>query len=243
MSNFHSKIEKSIIALLVLTILVTSIGAIIQIFPLFKEEIALEDSEELRPYTPLELQGFLIYQREGCYGCHSQQIRKLPDEIERYGHYSLAVESKYDYPFMWGSKRTGPDLARVGDKYSDDWQCEHLIDPRFLVPDSIMPSYSFLKDRKLNNTGIAATMHTLKLLGVPYSDEDIKNSEKDILVQAGLVDDVKEIDDFKKRYKGNIPIRKFCKTQEDITEMDALVAYLQTLGNKIDPKVSKERSW
>ena len=149
MSAFHSKIEKNIFILLVLTIIVTSIGATIQIFPLFKKEIAMERTEQLRLYTPLELQGFFIYKREGCYGCHSQQIRKLTDEVERYGHYSLAVESMYDYPFAWGSKRTGPDLARVGEKYSDDWHVEHLHNPQSLVPESIMPAYPFLLERNL----------------------------------------------------------------------------------------------
>ncbi len=242
MNNLHAKIERSIVILLVLTIIMTSVGAVIQIFPLFKKEISFEESDDLRAYTPLELQGFLIYKREGCYGCHSQQIRKLKDEIERYGHQSLAIESKYDFPFVWGSKRTGPDLARVGEKYSDDWQCEHLADPRSLVPDSIMPSYKFLEN-DLDNDDLGKAMLILKALGVPYNDQDIERYRDDLLVQSGMIDDQLKVEDFKKRYGDKVPVRKFCKEYKNITEMDALVAYLQTLGNKIDPKTSKGIRW
>ncbi|WPX96045.1 cytochrome-c oxidase, cbb3-type subunit II [Candidatus Bandiella euplotis] len=234
MNGFHSKIEKSIFILLVLTIFVTSIGAIIQIFPLFKKEVEAQETQKLRPYTPLELQGFFIYKREGCYGCHSQQIRRLSDEVERYGHYSLAAESMYDFPFTWGSKRTGPDLARVGEKYSDDWHTEHLFNPRSLVPESIMPSYPFLLTKKLNTSNLKEKMSTLKLIGVPYSDKDIDASEVDIQVQLGINQDAEALADFQKRYSDKVSIRKFNRKTDEITEMDALVAYLQGLGNKIE---------
>ncbi|WHA05232.1 cytochrome-c oxidase, cbb3-type subunit II [Candidatus Bandiella numerosa] len=243
MSAFHSKIERNIFILLVLTIVVTSIGAIIQIFPLFKKEIALEKTEELRLYTPLELQGFFIYKREGCYGCHSQQIRKLTDEVERYGHYSLAVESMYDYPFAWGSKRTGPDLARVGEKYSDDWHVEHLDNPRSLVPESIMPAYSFMLKRELKIDDIPNKMSALKLSGMPYTKDYIENYENDISVQLGINQDSNAIVAFRKRYGEKVAIRKFNRKVDHITEMDALVAYLQGLGNKIDLSSNQGRNW
>jgi cytochrome c oxidase cbb3-type subunit 2 len=139
----HSKVEKNSILLLILTVIVISIGGLVEVVPLFRIEATIEKVEGMRPYTPLELAGSQIYKREGCYGCHSQQIRVLRDEVERYGHYSLAAESMYDFPFQWGSKRTGPDLARVGGKYSDEWNVRHLINPRDVVPESIMPGYKF----------------------------------------------------------------------------------------------------
>lgn len=243
MNGFHSKIEKNIFILLVLTIIVTSIGAMIQIFPLFKKEISIEETEKLRPYTPLELQGFFIYKREGCYGCHSQQIRRLRDEVERYGHYSLAAESMYDFPFAWGSKRTGPDLARVGEKYSDDWHVEHLFNPRALVPESIMPAYPFMLSKKLSTDDLRARMLTLKLIGVPYSDKDIENFENDVNVQLGINQDAAAIADFQERYGTKVSIRKFNRKAEGVTEMDALVGYLQGLGNKIDLTSNKDRNW
>ena len=243
MNNYHSKIEKSIFILLILTVIVTSIGAIVQIFPLFKEEIALEKTEEMRPYTPLEFAGFMIYKREGCYGCHSQQIRRLADEIERYGHYSLAIESVYDFPFAWGSKRTGPDLARVGEKYSDEWHVQHLIDPRSLVPDSIMSRYPGLATNKLDYSDLQQQMKVLKAIGVPYSESQIMNAVDDIKLQLTLNTDSESLERFKKEYGENVPIRKFNKETNEITEMDAVVAYLQSLGNKIDLKTNKSRPW
>lgn len=242
MQNWHSKIEKNIFVLLVLTLIVTSIGAIVQIFPLFVKEVVIEEVEGMRPYTPLELAGYNVYIREGCYGCHSQHIRTLRDEVERYGHYSLAAESMYDYPFQWGSKRTGPDLARVGNKYSDDWQVQHLINPRSLVPESIMPGYPHLIKRGLNFEEIQQRMKVLKYLGVPYSETDINQFEQDIKIQLTFNDDPEQIEDFNKRYP-NTFIRKFNKEQQDITEMDALVAYLQGLGNKVDLSTNKGRNW
>ena len=243
MSNFHSKIERNIFILLILTIFVTSIGAIIQIFPLFKKEVSLEKTDQLRLYTPLELQGFFIYKREGCYGCHSQQIRKLTDEVERYGHYSLAVESMYDYPFAWGSKRTGPDLSRIGEKYSDEWHVEHLYHPQSLVPDSIMPSYPFLLNKELKIDDIKNKMVALQLAGMPYTKIYQDNFKNDLYVQLGINQDTNAIEDFQKRYGEKIIIRKFNKRIDKITEMDALVAYLQSLGNKIDLTSNKGRNW
>lgn len=238
----HAKIEKNLFYLIVLIIIVTSIGAIVQIFPLFKKEIAIEKVEGMRPHTPLELAGFELYKKEGCYGCHSQQIRYLRDEVERYGHYSLAAESMYDYPFQWGSKRTGPDLARVGGKYSDDWHIEHLYNPRSLVPESIMPSYPWLKHNELNFSDIGERMKILQMIGVPYSEEDLTNWESDIKVQLALEEDAAKVESFQKRYPGAF-IRKFNNRSSEITEMDALVGYLQSLGNRVDLKTNKGRDW
>jgi cytochrome c oxidase cbb3-type subunit II len=238
----HSKIEKNLFLLLFLTIIVSSIGAIVEIFPLFIQEVSIEKVEGMRPNTPLELAGFQIYKREGCYGCHSQQIRALKDEVERYGHYSLAVESMYDYPFQWGSKRTGPDLARVGGKYSDDWHVEHLIYPQSLVPESIMPKYKFLYQAKLITDEIIPIMKIQKMLGVPYTENDIINAEEDIKIQLGMIVDSNKLQDFQKRYP-KVFIRKFNRKIDDVTEMDALVGYLQSLGNRVDLKTNRGRDW
>ncbi|MBS0236188.1 MAG: cytochrome-c oxidase, cbb3-type subunit II [Proteobacteria bacterium] len=238
----HQKIERNLFVLLVLTMVVAAIGGMVEILPLFKQEVAIERVEGLRAYTPLELAGFRIYKREGCYGCHSQQIRALRDEVERYGHYSLAAESMYDFPFMWGSKRTGPDLARVGGKYSDDWQVAHLIAPRSLVPESIMPHYPFLATATLDTYKVQRIMQINKMVGVPYTDEDIAIALQDIEVQLGMKEDAALVESFKKRYP-NAVIRKFNKQSPIVTEMDALVAYLQSLGNRIDLKTNKGRDW
>jgi cytochrome c oxidase cbb3-type subunit 2 len=238
----HSKIERNVFILLVLTVIVTSIGGMVQILPLFKKEISIERVEGMRPHTPLELAGFEIYKREGCYGCHSQQVRYLRDEVERYGHYSLAAESIYDFPFVWGSKRTGPDLARVGGKYSDDWHVEHLMNPRSLVPESIMPGYPFLHKTPLDYTTIKKEMRVMYHIGVPYTKKDISNFEQDIKIQAGLVDDEKLKADFAARYP-KVVMRKFDKGADIITEMDAVVAYLQAIGNKVDLKTNQGRNW
>jgi cytochrome c oxidase cbb3-type subunit 2 len=167
----HEAFEKNSLLLLIGILVVVSIGGIVQIAPLFWVESTIEKVKGMRPYTPLEQAGRDIYIREGCYGCHSQMVRTLRDEVERYGHYSLAAESMYDHPFQWGSKRTGPDLARVGGKYSDQWQAEHLINPRAVVPESIMPGYPWLADTKLDMGDVVARLKTLRLIGVPYSDE------------------------------------------------------------------------
>jgi cytochrome c oxidase cbb3-type subunit 2 len=245
MLKSHKTIEKSLPIMAVLTVLVMAAGTIIEIFPLFKEEVAIEDVEGMRPYSPLELAGFLIYKREGCVGCHSQQIRVLRDEVERYGHYSLAAEGKYDYPFMWGSKRTGPDLARIGEKYSDDWHVEHLIAPRSLVPESIMPNYKFLAETTLDTSKIARYIEIYQQLGVPYEDTDAQNVERDIRIQLGLINeetDATAVEAFKKKYP-DILIRKYHKNTTQITELDALVAYLQGLGRKVDLQTNQGRNW
>lgn len=238
----HAKIERHVGIMLVLMFIVVSIGGIVEIFPLFIKEIAIEKVEGMRPHTPLELSGFNIYKREGCYGCHSQQIRVLRDEVERYGHYSLAAESMYDHPFAWGSKRTGPDLARVGGKYSDDWHVEHLIHPQSLVPESIMPRYKFLNEKKLDITDLAQRMSILKFVGDPYSDDDIAKYEQDIKVQLGIDTDAEHLADFQQRYPKTF-IRKFNTKSSEVTEMDALVAYLQSLGNRVDLKTNQGRDW
>ncbi|MFI4955384.1 MAG: cytochrome-c oxidase, cbb3-type subunit II [Gammaproteobacteria bacterium] len=238
----HGTIEKNLFILLVLMMIVTSIGGIVEIFPLFIKDITIERVQGMRPHTPLELEGFRIYKREGCYGCHSQQIRALRDEVERYGHYSLAAESMYDHPFAWGSKRTGPDLARVGGKYSDDWHVEHLIHPQSLVPESIMPSYRFISIRPLNTSDLPHLMKAHKLAGDPYTDEDIQKYAADVLIQDGINQDATAIADFQKRYP-NAFVRKFNRKSEELTEMDALVAYLQSLGNRVDFKTNKGRDW
>src|ERR671923_1569602 len=154
----HAILEKNATLLLLGSLLVVSVGGIVEIAPLFYLQNTIEKVEGMRPYTPLELAGRNIYVREGCYVCHSQMIRPFRDEVERYGHYSLAAESMYDHPFQWGSKRTGPDLARVGGKYSNEWQAAHLIDPRSVVPESIMPPYRFLAEKRLDPDEIAGHM-------------------------------------------------------------------------------------
>ena len=179
----HEVFEKNSLILLIGILVVVSIGGIVQIAPLFWVESTIEKVKGMRPYTPLEQAGRDIYVREGCYGCHSQMIRTLRDEVERYGHYSLAAESMYDHPFQWGSKRTGPDLARVGGKYSDQWQAEHLINPRSVVPESIMPGYPWLAERKLDTHDIVQRLKTLKLVGVPYTDEMIDKATQDLVAQ------------------------------------------------------------
>lgn len=240
--NPHEKVETSVFLMLCLVVIVASIGGMVEIFPLFKKEISIEKVEGMRPYTPLELAGFNIYKREGCYNCHSQQIRPLRDEVERYGHYSLAAESMYDHPFAWGSKRTGPDLARVGGKYSNDWHIQHLYNPRSVVPESIMPSYPFMLHAKLDSSEICKNMEILRLVGVPYTEEDIKNCDNDIKVQLGLVKDEAIIEDFKKRYS-KVTIEKFNNKSSEITDLDALIAYLQGLGNKVDLQTNRGRNW
>jgi cytochrome c oxidase cbb3-type subunit 2 len=182
--TFQEKLEKNIWAMILATAIIVSVGGIVEIVPLFYLDTTLEDKahpeyEELsgvRPYTALELAGRDVYQREGCYLCHSQMIRPFRDEKDRYGHYSLAVESKYDHPFQWGSKRTGPDIARLGGKYSDAWHVQHLTDPRSVVPESVMPSYPWLNDATINGAGIEKRVKAMRVLGVPYTDEDIKGA-------------------------------------------------------------------
>ncbi len=210
--------------------LVVTIGGLVEVAPLFWLENTIEKVDGMRPYTPLELAGRDIYVREGCYLCHSQMIRPFRDEVERYGHYSLAAESMYDHPFQWGSKRIGPDLARVGAKYSNEWHVQHLTDPRSVVPESVMPPYSFLANRDLDTKAIASHLLANQRVGVPYTDEMIKNAEDDMRTQANPQADSKALS---KRYP-NMTVANFGGNPDRLTEMDALVAYLQMLGTLVD---------
>jgi cytochrome c oxidase cbb3-type subunit II len=223
--------EKNSILLLIGILVLVSIGGIIQIVPLFWVESTIEKVQGMRPYTPLEQIGRDIYVREGCYLCHSQMIRTLRDEVERYGHYSLAAESMYDHPFQWGSKRTGPDLARVGGKYSDQWHAEHMINPRSVVPESIMPGYPFLAGQALGESDVEARLAALRLTGVPYSDEMIKSAKADL--KAQITPDSRPARELLKRYP-KAKIAKFDAKSSEATELDALIAYLQMLGTLVD---------
>jgi cytochrome c oxidase cbb3-type subunit 2 len=228
--NWHARIEKNVTLMLVLVLITVSIGGIVEIVPLFTIESTIEEVDGVRPYTPLELAGRDIYIREGCYTCHSQMIRPFRDEIERYGHYSLAAESMYDHPFQWGSKRTGPDLARVGGKYSDEWHVAHLIDPRSVVPESIMPPYAFLLDTEVNSATVADHLRANRIVGVPYTDQQIELAAADMLGQADPNGDHAAI---LERYP-NAAVGDFDGDPERVTEMDALIAYLQILGRMVD---------
>jgi cytochrome c oxidase cbb3-type subunit 2 len=227
----HKKLERNSILMLVCIIVVVLIGGIVEIVPLFRTATVIESVKGVRPYTPLELAGYNIYIREGCYNCHSQQVRPLRDEVARYGHYSLAAESMYDHPFQWGSKRTGPDLARVGGKYSDEWHVAHMINPRDVVPESIMPSYSFLSHRGVRVDDLDKHLATLKIEGVPYSDDMIKDAELDAVGQAQNNGDRQSV--MEERYGGKIAVRDFDGNPNLVSEMDALVAYLQVLGTMV----------
>ncbi len=226
----HKKLEKNVTLLAAATLLVVAIGGIVEIAPLFWIDNTIEKVDGMRPYTPLEQAGRDIYVREGCYTCHSQMIRPFRDEVERYGHYSLAAESMYDHPFQWGSKRTGPDLARVGGKYSDDWHVQHLKAPRSVVPESIMPNYSFLAEAELRVADPAANLTALRRVGVPYSDTDIAQAKIDLMAQANPDADA---GDLATRYP-KAQVRDFDGDPKRVTEMDALVAYLQMLGTLVD---------
>jgi cytochrome c oxidase cbb3-type subunit 2 len=228
----HATIERNVTILAVLALLVVTIGGIVEIAPLFWIDSTIEKVDGVRPYTPLELAGRNIYISEGCYSCHSQMIRPFRDETERYGHYSLAAESMYDHPFQWGSKRTGPDLARVGGRYSDEWHVQHLKDPRSVVPESVMPPYAFLADSDLEPGDMSAHLRALKLTGVPYSKESIAKANDDLRAQA---DPDADPGDLAKRYP-KVQIRDFDGDPRRLTKMDALVAYLQMLGTQVDFK-------
>jgi cytochrome c oxidase cbb3-type subunit 2 len=225
----HALLERSPTLLLSFSLVVVSIGGIVEIAPLFWLENTIEEVEGMRPYSPLELAGRDIYIREGCYSCHSQMIRPMRDEVERYGHYSLAAESMYDHPFQWGSKRTGPDLARVGGRYSDTWHVDHLTNPQSVVPESIMPKYAFLADTKIEGEHIEALLRTHRFVGVPYTDEQIAEAKSDFMVQANPDGDW---DALVERYPGAV-VSNF-DGQPQLTEMDALIAYLQMLGTLVD---------
>ena len=228
----HETIEKNAILLVILTLITVSIGGLVQIIPLFSIETTIERVDGVRPYTPLELLGRNIYIREGCYTCHSQQIRPFKDEVERYGHYSLAAESMYDRPFQWGSKRTGPDLARVGGRYSNDWHVAHLVSPRAVVPESVMPAYPFLAQKKLDYSDIAGHLRAMRAVGTPYTDEMIANAPADAYGQTAP--DSPQAEGVTKRYGEATNVRVFDGAPGVLTEMDALVAYLQILGRLTD---------
>ena len=225
----HKVLERSPTLLFAASLVVVTIGGIVEIAPLFWLENTIEEVEGVRPYSPLELAGRDIYIREGCYVCHSQMIRPMRDEVERYGHYSLAAESMYDHPFQWGSKRTGPDLARVGGRYSNEWHVDHFMDPQSVVPESVMPKYAFLARTEIDGERIDDLMRTHRFVGVPYTDEQIEEAEADFKVQ---VDPDADFDPLLERYPG-AAVANF-DGQDALTEMDALIAYLQILGTMVD---------
>jgi len=235
----HAILEKNSIILVIGILIVIAIGGLVEIVPLFYLKNTIEKVDGVRPYTPLELAGRDIYVREGCYLCHSQMIRPLRDEVERYGHYSLAAESMYDHPFQWGSKRNGPDLARVGGKYSDDWHRDHLLDPRSVVPGSIMPDYGFLMQTDLDYSHIAENMKVLAAEGVPYTADMIAHAKQDVVTQD--TNDAPDAADLAKRYpKANV--RDFAGVTGRVTEADALIAYLQMLGTEVDFKLYDDKA-
>ena len=231
MWKYHRWFERNSLILLIGIVVAIAIGGIIEIAPLFYLESTIEKVQGVRPYTPLELEGRDVYISEGCVGCHSQMIRPLRDEVERYGHYSLAAESMYDHPFLWGSKRTGPDLARVGGKYSDGWQRDHLINPRAVVPESVMPPYAFLMNQDLDYHDIADKLRTMQTLGVPYTQADIDNATADLQAQANPD---ASATDLRRRYGAHVNQRDFAGVPGRVTKMDALIAYLQMLGATVD---------
>jgi cytochrome c oxidase cbb3-type subunit II len=226
----HKKLERNVSLLGLFALIAVAIGGIVEIAPLFWIDSTVEKVQGMRPYTPLELAGRNIYMREGCYTCHSQMIRPFRDEVERYGHYSLAAESMYDHPFQWGSKRTGPDLARVGGRYSDEWHVQHLKDPRAVVPESIMPRYAFMAGRELKPGDMSAHLTALSRVGVPYTKAAIAAANDDLVAQA---DPDANSDCLKARYP-KAQVRDFDGNPGQVTELDALVAYLQMLGTLVD---------
>jgi cytochrome c oxidase cbb3-type subunit II len=235
----HAIIEKNSIILVIGILIVISIGGLVEAVPLFYLKNTIEKVQGVRPYTPLELLGRDIYVREGCYLCHSQMIRPLRDEVERYGHYSLAAESMYDHPFQWGSERTGPDLSRIGGKYSDQWQRDHLRDPRSVVPGSVMPYYGFLEKTDLDYSHVARNLTVQAELGVPYTKQDIADAEKDVVTQATT--DSPDAGDLAKRYP-KVNVRDFDGNPARITEADALIAYLQMLGTEVNFKLYNDKA-
>ena len=230
--GFHYRLERKAIGLVLAIIVVASIGGLVEIAPLFTIHQTVESDPDMRLYTPLELAGRNIYIREGCYACHSQMIRTLRDEVDRYGPYSLAVESKYDHPMLWGSKRTGPDLARIGEKYSDQWHVAHLNNPRDVVPVSVMPSYSWLMTTELRIDDLPLHLKAQRVVGVPYTDDMIANAALDAYGQSNP--DSPQAEGVTKRYGKATTVRAFDGLPGVVTEMDALVAYLQILGRLTD---------
>ncbi|BBC72362.1 cytochrome c oxidase, cbb3-type subunit II [Altererythrobacter sp. B11] len=226
----HKKLERNVTLLGVGALITVAIGGIVEIAPLFWIDNTIEKVEGVRPYTPLEQAGRDIYVREGCYVCHSQMIRPFRDEVERYGHYSLAAESMYDHPFQWGSKRTGPDLARVGGRYSDSWHVQHLKNPQSVVPESVMPQYGFLAETDLQIGDPEANLRALRMVGVPYTDRDLEMAKADMLAQGNPDADAGDLEE---RYP-KAQVRDFDGDPRRLTEMDALIAYLQMLGTLVD---------
>ncbi len=229
----HEKIEINVGLMMFLTMLAIGIGGLVEIVPLFYIKDTIEKVEGVRPYTPLEQRGRDIYTREGCYLCHSQMIRPFRDEAMRYGHYSLAAESQYDHPFQWGSKRTGPDLARVGGKYNNQWHVQHLIAPRSVVPESIMPNYPWLLKNDLDYSDMADRMRALKAVGVPYSETEAEYQAN--VEQFGQeAADKFNIHTAEETLLAEAQANDFDGDPTRVTEMDALVAYLQVLGTMVD---------
>lgn len=224
----HNKIERNSIVLALAIIVVSAIGGLVEIAPLFTIDDTVESDPNMRVYTPLELAGRNIYIREGCYGCHSQMIRTLKDEVDRYGPYSRAVESQYDHPMLWGSKRTGPDLARIGEKYSDLWHTRHLVNPRDVVPQSIMPAYGWLLNNDLKTTDLRGNLKAMRRVGVPYEDSMINLANRDAIAQASPTS--ADVPGLIERYGQATSVRVFDGDPTRVTEMDAVVAYLQILG-------------
>lgn len=231
----HGTLERNVGLLGLLALLTVAIGGIVEIAPLFWIDSTIEKVKGVRPYTPLELAGRNIYIREGCYVCHSQMVRPFRDEVERYGHYSLAAESMYDHPFQWGSKRTGPDLARVGGRYSDEWHRQHLKNPQSVVPESVMPQYPFLAEKDLKGADMTAHLKTLIAVGVPYTKKDIAQANVDLAAQA---DPDADAGDLAKRYP-KVQIRDYDGNPARLTELDALIAYLQMIGTLVDFKAAE----
>ncbi len=233
MSFKHEIVETNAGVLLVLTMMAISVGGLVEIAPLFFIKDTTENVDGVRPYTPLESRGRDLYVREGCYLCHSQMIRPFRDEQLRYGHYSLAAESKYDHPFQWGSKRTGPDLARVGGKYSNEWHVQHLLSPRSVVPESVMPNYPWLLETKLDISDVGDRMRALRVVGVPYSanqeeyDRNVKQFGEKVAKTLVIADAQKNL--VAQAQEGN-----YDGDRSSVSEMDALVAYLQVLGTMVD---------
>lgn len=227
----HGPFERNSYLLLIGALILVAIGGIVEIIPLFLVRSTIEEVEGMRPYTPLELAGREVYLREGCYNCHSQMVRSLRAEVERYGHYSLAAESMYDHPFQWGSKRTGPDLARVGNKYSDQWHQIHMTNPRAVVPESIMPGYPHLAKTPLDTSLLRQNVWANRVVGTPYTDEQVDNAVADALAQADP--ESPGYDGFAARWP-DIAIRDYDGDPSQVTELDALIAYLQMLGTLVD---------
>lgn len=235
---FHRKIERNTIGFVLAIIAVASIGGIVEIAPLFTIDETVENVPDMRVYTPLELAGRNIYVREGCYACHSQMIRTLADEVDRYGPFSLAVESQYDRPMLWGSKRTGPDLARIGGKYSDVWHAAHLHNPRDVVPESNMPGYPWLAKTQLDVSVLSDHLAAQQALGVPYTDEMVADAGRDAVGQATPESDNAYA--MVERYGEDTQISAFDGVTTSVTELDALIAYLQILGQLTDAAYQTE---